>query len=137
MTSYIIHHIYTDMRQIKRTKKHIVQRLPADRYTVIRTDLFFFATINHAEPFPVSFCTTPPLSSGYEGLPDDIMSMKMMQIICFGLHRRRISTLMNTYGRIWTEGLDRVVTTIIQRRRFSYMPPIQIQMQYLYQAKVY
>ncbi len=49
--------------------------------------------------------TVPP-STGQEGSLNGLMSMKMMWIICYGLHSHRISTHMNTCGRFWTNALD-------------------------------
>ncbi len=31
------------------------------------------------------------------------MSMKMMCIICYGLHSHQVSTQLNTYGRVWND----------------------------------
>ena len=49
---------------------------------------------------------TAPSVQGARGALGVFMSMKMMWIICHGLHSHHISTHMNTYRRIWAGMLD-------------------------------
>lgn len=47
----------------------------------------------------VSFKMSLLLIKGYEGSLNDLMNVKMMLIMCHGLHTRQIPIQCNTYGR--------------------------------------